>query len=109
VISGLLSLPFADHAGTGSLNLFLIFLLGVVQLGCGSILYLYGARHLLAAETTLIALLESVLAPLWVWLLLGETPTAYGLAGGAIVFAAVAAITVVSSRRRAAPAPHPAE
>jgi drug/metabolite transporter, DME family len=108
VISGLLSLPFADHAGAGGLNLFLIFLLGVVQLGCGSILYLYGARHLQAAETTLIAMLESVLAPIWVWLLLGETPTAYGLAGGAIVFAAVAALTIASARRRPAPAPHPA-
>ncbi|MFO0988663.1 MAG: DMT family transporter [Alphaproteobacteria bacterium] len=108
VISGLLSLPFADHAGTDALNLVLIFLLGVVQLGCGSILYLYGARHLQAAETSLIAMLESVLAPLWVWLLLGETPTAYGLAGGAIVFGAVAALTLVSARRRPAPAPGPA-
>jgi drug/metabolite transporter (DMT)-like permease len=44
-----------------------------------------------------------------VWLLLGETPTPYGLAGGAIVLAAVAAITVVSARRRPAPAPNAAE
>ena len=108
VISGLISLPLADHVGVNGSNLFLIFLLGVVQLGCGAILYIIGARHLQAAETTLIAMLESVLAPLWVWLLLGETPTAYGLAGGAIVLAAVAAITVASARRRAAPVPRPA-
>lgn len=109
VLSGLLSLPFANHVGADAVNLGLIFLLGVVQLGCGSILYLYGARHLQAAEATLIAMLESVLAPIWVWLLLGETPTAYGLAGGAIVFAAVGAITVVSARRRPAHVPYPAE
>ena len=108
VISGLISLPFADHAGASGLNLFLIFLLGVVQLGCGAIFYIFGARHLQAAETTLIAMLESVLAPIWVWLLLGEIPTTYGLAGGAIVLAAVVAITVASARRRPSPAPHPA-
>lgn len=108
VLSGLISLPLADHVGAGGFNLFLIFLLGVVQLGCGAILYIFGARHLQAAETTLIAMLESVLAPIWVWLLLGETPTPYGMAGGAIVFAAVAAITLASARRRTAPAPHAA-
>jgi drug/metabolite transporter (DMT)-like permease len=109
VISGLVSLPVANHAGTDAINLSLIFLLGVVQLGCGALLYIYGARHLQAAETTLIAMLESVLAPIWVWLLLDETPTAYGLAGGAIVLAAVVALTIASARRRPPPAPRPAE
>lgn len=101
VFSGLISLPLADHVGMGGLNLLLIFLLGVVQLGVGAILYIFGARHLPAAETTLIALLESVLAPLWVWLLLRETPTPYGLAGGALVLAALVALTLTAGRRRA--------
>ncbi|HEY7610134.1 MAG TPA: DMT family transporter [Alphaproteobacteria bacterium] len=110
VISGLVTLPLADHVGARGLNLALIFLLGVVQLGAGAVLYIRGARHLPAAETTLVALLESVLAPIWVWLLLGETPTAYGLAGGAIVLGAVVALTLSSARRRngVARAPHPA-
>jgi len=109
IISGLVSLPLADHVGATGLNLTLIFLLGVVQLGVGAILYIRGARHLPAAETTLIALLESVLAPVWVWLLLGEAPTAYGLAGGAMVLAAVVAITLSSARRRGARSAQPAE
>jgi drug/metabolite transporter (DMT)-like permease len=100
VISALASLPLADHVGANGLNLALIFLLGVVQLGLGAILYIRGARHLPAAETTLVALLESVLAPIWVWLLLDETPTAYGLAGGAVVLGAVVALTLSSARRR---------
>jgi drug/metabolite transporter (DMT)-like permease len=108
-LSGLAALPLADHVGAGGLNLVLMFVLGVVQLGLGAILYIFGARHLPAAETTLIALLESVLAPVWVWLVLNEAPTAYGLAGGALVLAAVAALTLSSARRRAAPAPQAAE
>lgn len=104
VISGLVSLPLAGHTGVDTVNLFLIFLLGVVQLGIGSIFYIFGARHLPASETTLIAMLESVLSPLWVWLLLREAPTPYGLAGGAIVFAAVVALTLSSARRRGQPA-----
>lgn len=99
VLSALVSLPLADHVGAAGLNLFLIFLLGVAQLGLGAILYIFGARHLPAAETTLIALLETVLAPLWVWLALGEAPTRYGLAGGVIVLGAVVALTFSSVRR----------
>jgi drug/metabolite transporter (DMT)-like permease len=101
VISGLAALPLADHVGIGGVNLVLIFLLGVVQLGGGCILYIFGSRHLSAAETTLIALLESVLSPLWVWLLLDETPTPYALAGGALVLGAVVALTLASARRGA--------
>jgi DME family drug/metabolite transporter len=100
VFSGLAALPFADHVGIGGTNLVLIALLGVVQLGAGAALFVYGARHLPAAETTLIALLESVLSPIWVWLLLGEMPTAYGIAGGALVLGAVVALTLASARRR---------
>jgi drug/metabolite transporter, DME family len=100
VISGLVSLPIADHVGVTDTNLALIFLLGVVQLGLGAILYIFGARHLPAAETTLIAMLESVLSPIWVWLLLNEVPTPYGLAGGAIVLGAVVALTLSAARRR---------
>ena len=61
-----------------------------------------------AADPTLIAMLESVLAPIWVWLLLGETPTPYGLVGGAIVLGAVAALTLASARRRPLPVTQPA-
>lgn len=103
IIAGLVSLPFADHVGTGSLNLFLIFLLGVVQLGGGALLYIRGARHLPAAEVTLIAMLESVLAPLWVWLILDEAPTLYVLIGGGLVLAAVVLLTLSAARRRGAP------
>jgi drug/metabolite transporter (DMT)-like permease len=101
-VSALVALPFAQHGGAGGVNLLLFFLLGVVQLGGGCILYIFGARHLPAAETTLIALLEGVLAPLWVWLILDELPTLFTLIGGGIVLAAVAALTLATARRHVA-------
>lgn len=100
IAAALVSLPFANHAGVAGANLVLIFVLGVVQLGAGAILYIFGARHLPAAEVTLIAMLESVLAPLWVWLILDEAPTLHVLIGGGMVLAAVAALTLYAARRR---------
>lgn len=59
------------------------------------------ARHTLAANVSLLMLLETVLGPLWVWIGVGERPTGAMLVGGAIV---VGSLTVYLSilRRRAA-------
>ncbi|KRS12926.1 membrane protein [Roseovarius atlanticus] len=59
------------------------------------------ARHTLAANVSLLMLLETVLGPLWVWIGVGERPTVAMLVGGAIV---VGSLTVYLSilRRRAA-------
>ena len=62
--------------------------MGSVQLGLGSVCYTLGARHLPAAALQLLALLELVFLPLWVWLVVGEVPAPATLAGGGLVLAA---------------------
>ena len=46
------------------------------------ILFTAGARLIAAAQAGLIALLEVVLGPLWVWLIYREQPDGLTLAGG---------------------------
>ena len=67
----------------------LLALLGVVQIGAGFSLITLGARYVPAAQVSLLALSEMVLAPLWVWLAVDEAPAMLTLAGGAVVLAAV--------------------
>ena len=81
--------PFATTAAIGRKDLALLAGLGVTQIGLGLIFLTIGARLIPAAEVALITLLEIVLGPLWVWIALGEQPSATTLAGGAIVLAAV--------------------
>ena len=81
--------PFASTAEVGPKDLALLAGLGVGQIGLGLIFLTIGARLIPAAEVALITLLEIVLGPLWVWIVLGEQPSATTLAGGAIVLAAV--------------------
>ena len=57
------------------------------------------ARLTLAANVSLILLLETVLGPAWVWLGTGEAPTARMVAGGAVVLGALAAYLVHERRR----------
>ena len=84
-------------AGAGDLALLALF--GAGQLGLGMILFTAGARRIPVAEASLIAVLESVLGPVWVWLALGENPGVPSLVGGAVVLAALAGHTLADLRR----------
>jgi len=59
----------------------------------------FGAQRLPPAETALLALTETILAPLWVWLAINEVPSDWALIGGGILFAAVLTNTALSLRR----------
>jgi drug/metabolite transporter (DMT)-like permease len=54
-------------------------------------------RHLPALEASLFLLLEPVLNPLWAWLIRGEYPGVWVLAGGAMIIAATGARAVVDA------------
>ena len=81
--------PFAHVGEMGGANLGYLALLGVVQMGLGLFFLSLGARLIPAAEAALIAQLENVLGPLWVWLAGLERPPAATIAGGVIVIGAV--------------------
>ena len=77
---------------------------GFFQVGLGFILFTAGARHLTAAEATLLALLEVVLGPTWTWLIFGEEPSGLGVIGGLILLAAMILQAASGMRRRRQPA-----
>ena len=81
---------FAHPGGRiGTLDVTLLAILGIAQIGLGFIFLTIGGRLIPAGEVALITLLEIVLGPLWVWVFLSEGPGAATLAGGAIVLGAV--------------------
>lgn len=87
----------------------ILLYMGVLQLGLPFVLYSIALRSLSAVETILIATLEPILNPIWVFLFLGERPAPLALIGGAVVVGAVTLRSLLSSGvmrlGRAAPAP----
>jgi drug/metabolite transporter (DMT)-like permease len=53
----------------------------------------------------LLALLEPILGPIWVWLLMDENPGRAALIGGAVVLGAVLANEAFAAWRSRSPAP----
>ncbi len=75
--------------------------MGAVLLGTGMVLYTAASRGLPAVDATLLSLAEVVLAPLWVFLVLGETATPATLLGGAVVIGALVLNARAGARARA--------
>ena len=67
--------------------------LGVLQIGVGYVLLLWALRSVGALEATLLLFIEPVLSPIWSWLVHGERPGAWSLAGGVVILAATAVKT----------------
>jgi drug/metabolite transporter (DMT)-like permease len=76
----------------------ILALMGPVQLAVPLILFARGARKVAAATLSLIALLDTVLNPLWAWMGAGEIPAMASLVGGCIIVGAVA-LSVLGTRR----------
>ncbi|GAB4179751.1 MAG: DMT family transporter [Geothermobacteraceae bacterium] len=70
-------------------------LAGLVQMPLALVLLTSGTRFLPAAEVSLFILLETILAPIWVWLVIGEVPPQSTLLGGALIVATLVGHTLV--------------
>ena len=70
-------------------DLFIVLFMGAFQVGLGFLLITIGSRYIPPHRAALYVLLEPVLAPLWAWIGVGETPPYIELLGGLIVFSFV--------------------
>lgn len=71
-------------------ELMILLVFGVLQMAIPYALFARGLRTTPAAEAALIALLEPVLNPIWVWLVHGELPESATVVGGGFLLSAVA-------------------
>jgi drug/metabolite transporter (DMT)-like permease len=72
--------------------------LGVVQVALAYVCLTSAMRRLPALEISLLLLIEPVLNPCWTWLVHGERPGAWTIAGGAVIVGATAVRTIAFRR-----------
>ena len=86
--------PLPGLADTG-----ILLFLGVFQLALAYVLFSRGLAQVSAIEASLLMLLEPVLNPVWTFLLAGERPGLWAMAGGAVILAATAWRTLAAAGR----------
>ena len=89
LVSGGLSAIFVTDYALTLKDLIISLYLGVFQAGIGFTLVVLGTRYIPAAQVGLLAMVEPVLAPIWVWMGVGEVPGLATIVGGAIIFSAI--------------------
>lgn len=73
--------------------------LGIVQIGFAALLFSYAIKRVSAIQSSLIAIIEPALNPVWVFLAIGEKPTGHAIVGGVIIIAAVVVSSVFTIAR----------
>lgn len=77
-----------------------IAVLGVIQIGFSAILFSIAIKRVSAVEANLIAVIEPVFNPVWVFFAIGEAPGSSALIGGGIIILAVTVASIISARRQ---------
>jgi drug/metabolite transporter, DME family len=85
----------------GTELIYLLFL-GFVQLGLGFILFTYGQRHIPAIDSSLIAMIEPLLNPVWVIIGYGEVPSMWAFIGGGVILSSLI-VRMLWVRRKSLP------
>lgn len=99
VLTACAGLPFMFDSLPGPAGWAGLVFLGVFQLGMAYVLYTLAISHVTAMEAVLITLIEPVLNPLWVFILMGETPSWASLLGGLIIIGSVTVRQVIGVRK----------
>jgi drug/metabolite transporter, DME family len=98
LFAALIALPMALPLGShGAFDWGLMLYLGIFQIGLAYALLTRAVPHVPALEISLLLFLEPALNPLWAWLVHGEYPGRWALAGGGLIMGA----TVVKAWRDA--------
>jgi drug/metabolite transporter (DMT)-like permease len=92
--------PFASPLSLTARDGGLLLLLGGFILPVSIGLITVGPRYLPAPEVGLFLLLETVLGPLWVWLVLNEIPSVATVTGGAAVLTTLAVHSALALRQK---------
>jgi drug/metabolite transporter (DMT)-like permease len=100
VFSMAATLPLALPLQATTLDLSLLAIMRIVQIGLGSLLMLAAAPRLAAAEIGLLTVLETVFGTLSTWLVVGEHPGRVALLGGSLVVAALVINELIALRTR---------
>ena len=84
------ALSHSPDLAISSTQLLYVGVIGFILVPFAFIVLTIAPRYANSAEVQLVYLLESILGPLWVWLVINETPSLNTLVGGSMLLASVA-------------------
>jgi len=81
----LVSLFFCEDLKIDVNTLFLVMIMGLLISPISRVLMGIGSKYISASEVSLLMIIETIMAPIWVWIFLNEKPTTYTFIGGSLI------------------------
>jgi len=100
IIPALIGLCIALPQGVSIAHPFWVLFDGAVMIPLAFWCLATGPRYLSAPEVAMFYLLETILAPLWVWMIFAEVPGAHTLVGGSILVLALVGYSLWQHRMK---------
>lgn len=83
----ILAFFFCDELLIDFKTLMIVMTMGLLISPISRVLLGNGAKYISASEVSLLMIIETVMAPIWVWIFLNEVPSSYTFIGGSIIIA----------------------
>ena len=90
---------FADNLNLKDNDLIIVPLMCIMCVAIPFVLVTLAPRYITAAEVNLFFLLETILGPIWVWLVIKEQPSTETIVGGIVIIATIATHSVLSLKK----------
>jgi drug/metabolite transporter (DMT)-like permease len=78
---------FCDELTIDFKTLTVVMIMGLLISPISRVLLGTGAKYIRASEVSLLMIIETIMAPIWVWIFLNEVPSSYTFIGGSIIIA----------------------
>ena len=95
----LIALLFADQIKLVGNDLVIVPVMCIMCVAIPFVLVTLAPRYITAAEVNLFFLLETILGPLWVWLVIREQPSIETIAGGSVIILTIAIHSFLSLKK----------
>ena len=95
----LIALLFANHLKLESNDIIIIPLMCIMCVAIPFVLVTLAPRYITAAEVNLFFLLETILGPLWVWLVIKEQPSLETIIGGSLIILTIAVHSILALKK----------
>ena len=95
----LIALLFVDQIKIEGNDLIIVPLMCVMCVAIPFVLVTLAPRYITAAEVNLFFLLETILGPIWVWLVIKEQPSLETIVGGVVIILTIATHSILALKK----------
>jgi drug/metabolite transporter (DMT)-like permease len=85
LVLSIISFFLAENLYIDFYNFLVVAGMGLLITPISRVLISNGTRYINASEVSLLMIIETIMAPIWVWIFLNEIPSSYTLIGGSVI------------------------